>query len=167
MASALRPKLTSVVEEGKKDLTMVDQRRQFPQKIQTSSKAFAANEQHILNALLSTKGLSRIDLAESISIERIRTQHTHTTRSGALLTEARNSTIDKAYGSVRTVPYLRRQWSVDLYQMPDQRDPHLSDDDGGAVDDVVERDSILQRHKLSTSELESDKNMVYLETEGA
>ena len=167
MALALRLKLTSVVEEEKKDFAMVDQRRHLFQKIQSSSEALVASGQDILNDFLSTKGLSHIDLDESISTERIRTRHAHTTRFGALLTEDRDDKIDEACGSARTVPCLRRRWSVDLYQTPDQRYPHLSNDDGGAVEDAVERDLVLQRHKLSTSELGCDKHMVYLETERA
>ena len=167
MALALCLKLTTVVEEGKKDFAMVDRRTHLFQKIQRESESLVASEKDILNDFLSTKGLSQIDLDESISTERIRTRHTHTTRSGALLTEDRDDKIEEICGSARTVPYLRRRWSVDLYQTPDQRYPHLGNNDGGAVGDAVERDFVLQRHKHSTSELDCDKHMVYLETERA
>jgi hypothetical protein len=141
------------------NFAMEGQRAQSLEKLRSSSRLLTVREQEKLNAFLDEHGFFRVDLDDVISTERIRAQAMHVVRSGALLTRDRDNGAHLAYESARTTPHLRRRWSADLYEAQGQ-------DGDGVVHDNVERDFVLENHKLSTSEL-ADEKTVYLETERA
>jgi hypothetical protein len=135
---------------------MEAQHAQYIQNIQNISTELVGIEQEILNAFSNAQGFPQADLADVISTENIQTQVTHGVRRGALLTEDRDSRLDLSYDLVRGATDLRRRWSVDLYEKPDQaeqHDPRLSRVHSEARDDDVEKDFILTKHSLDTNEL--------------